>query len=504
MRKILLVSFSLAATFMVSCSSENEFTANNPPGAVTSWTVSVRATQDSITEIGEVSRTNRSLYFGGNNGRRNCVIWDTGDRVYVYKNEGDEPIGYLEPVETGQAETTLTGTLNADIAVNDKLYFYLPSRDMTYSNQDGTIARMSSSYMFQNTSADVTEAKANGGTLSLDDLHFTHTQTYVRFRLQDESGNRLHPTKLQFTAASGLLVKSKSHSGATTYFTEADPLTVETVTEDGEYPSEIFVSMVNDNGRNDTYRIKAWVGEDIYVGPTVALPAISTNGNLGNLVRQVRKTTAATTLGITDIPNHTFTGYAIEPTLEVKDGETTLTLNTDYSVAYTDNTNVGAATATITGLAESGATCTTPYLGTQDKTFNIVQATPVIEMSTTTMTLVNNATQNSQTRTVTRVFIDNNGNGTWDEGTDYDITALCTVTYSTGNDAVATANATSGQVTAAGFGTCTITATVAEAANWTSQTATYTVNVEQEVNGQNSVNPWDNGGSDTGGKIFVE
>lgn len=218
----------------------------------------------------------------------------------------------------------------------------------------------------------------------------------------------------------------------------------------------------------------------------------------------MKKTTAASTLTITAIPDRVFTGSAHEPTLEVKDGETTLTLDADYSVAYTDNVNAGTATATITGLAESGATCTTPYLGTQAKTFSIVQATPVIVMDATTMTLVNNGTQNTATRTVTRVFIDNNGNGTWDEGTDYDITGLCTVTYSTDNDAVATVNETSGLVTAAGFGTTTITATVVGATNWTSQTATYTVNVEQEVNGQNTVNPWTSGGEPEGGKIYVE
>ena len=221
----------------------------------------------------------------------------------------------------------------------------------------------------------------------------------------------------------------------------------------------------------------------------------------------MRKTTPTSTLIVAEIPNQTFTGSPIEPAVTVKDGEDALTLGTDYSVSYTNNVNVGTtAKVTITGLADALARAATKYLGTQDKTFQIVKATPVIEMDDATITLVNNTTQNSQTRTVTRVFIDNNGNGTWDEGTDYDITALCTVTYSTDNDAVATVNAATGQVTAAGFGTTTVTATVTEteATNWTTQTATYTVNVEQEVNGQNSVNPWSSGGDPEGGKIFVE
>ncbi len=67
---------------------------------------------------------------------------------------------------------------------------------------------------------------------------------------------------------------------------------------------------------------------------------------------------------IADIADQTYTGAAITPTLTVKDGETTLTLNTDYSVAYANNTNAGPATATITGKGN--------YTGTASKTFTII------------------------------------------------------------------------------------------------------------------------------------
>lgn len=67
---------------------------------------------------------------------------------------------------------------------------------------------------------------------------------------------------------------------------------------------------------------------------------------------------------IADIPDQTATGSAITPTLTVTYGGRTLVLNTDYSVAYTNNTAVGTATATITGIGD--------YTGTKAKTFNIV------------------------------------------------------------------------------------------------------------------------------------
>lgn len=42
---------------------------------------------------------------------------------------------------------------------------------------------------------------------------------------------------------------------------------------------------------------------------------------------------------IQTIADQTYTGEAIEPEIVVKDGETTLVLGTDYTVAYTNNTN---------------------------------------------------------------------------------------------------------------------------------------------------------------------
>ena len=70
---------------------------------------------------------------------------------------------------------------------------------------------------------------------------------------------------------------------------------------------------------------------------------------------------------IATIEDQTYTGAAITPALTVTDGETTLVLNTDYTVAYSDNTNAGTATATITGKGN--------YTGTASKTFTIGKAT---------------------------------------------------------------------------------------------------------------------------------
>ena len=52
---------------------------------------------------------------------------------------------------------------------------------------------------------------------------------------------------------------------------------------------------------------------------------------------------------IADIAAVTYDGTAHEPTPNVKYSGTNLTLNTDYTLSYTNNVNAGTATVTVTG-----------------------------------------------------------------------------------------------------------------------------------------------------------
>ena len=72
---------------------------------------------------------------------------------------------------------------------------------------------------------------------------------------------------------------------------------------------------------------------------------------------------------IEEIADSTYTGKAIKPNPTVTFGQTPieLTANTDYTVAYTNNVNVGKATFTITGKGN--------FKGTQSTYFNIVNKT---------------------------------------------------------------------------------------------------------------------------------
>lgn len=83
---------------------------------------------------------------------------------------------------------------------------------------------------------------------------------------------------------------------------------------------------------------------------------------------------------VSDIPDQTYTGSEIEPEIVVTDGETTLTLGTDYTVSYSGNTNAGTATVTIAGMGN--------YSGTIEKTFTITKATPTVTAPTAIADLV--------------------------------------------------------------------------------------------------------------------
>ena len=79
---------------------------------------------------------------------------------------------------------------------------------------------------------------------------------------------------------------------------------------------------------------------------------------------------------------YTYDGAAKEPIVTVKDGETTIPA-TEYSVSYTDNTNVGTATVTITNVTGN-------YSVSGSATFDITTADGTLTAPTAKSDLVYN------------------------------------------------------------------------------------------------------------------
>ena len=90
-----------------------------------------------------------------------------------------------------------------------------------------------------------------------------------------------------------------------------------------------------------------------------------TEGNVTRIAKQgiTVNPKALTANMVQPIASQTYTGSAIEPTVTVNVGKKTLTAGTDYTVTYKDNTNVGTATATVTGKGN--------YAGSVEIKFNI-------------------------------------------------------------------------------------------------------------------------------------
>ena len=115
-----------------------------------------------------------------------------------------------------------------------------------------------------------------------------------------------------------------------------------------------------------TYTVTRAAGEDVGTY-TITPSGEATQGNYtvtyqtGTFTITINRK-AVTAAMISAIAAQTYTGKEIKPTVTVKDGSTTLTSN-DYTVAYSNNTDPGTATVTVTGKGN--------YTGTATATFQI-------------------------------------------------------------------------------------------------------------------------------------
>ena len=136
-------------------------------------------------------------------------------------------------------------------------------------------------------------------------------------------------------------------------------------------------------------------------------------------------------------PEQVYNGSPLTPLPAVKDGTTTLIKDTDYTVSYSDNTNVGTASITITGKGN--------YTGSKNSTFTIKEDNNIAEKPTTSY--CSNTTYNGSSQTVTNnpgigyTFSNNTGtnagnytvtavlksNYKWSDDTTTNVTFICPI-----------------------------------------------------------------------------
>ncbi len=158
----------------------------------------------------------------------------------------------------------------------------------------------------------------------------------------------------------------------------------------------------------------------------------------------------------------TYTGSQINPTVTVKDGTKTLANGTDYTVAFSNNINVGTAKVTVTGKGN--------YTGTKTANYTINRAGGSVNLSTSSGTVIIGKT------------------------TTFTASGTGALSVSSSNTGVATASISGGTVTVTGkgVGSATITVTSAVATNYNQASKTYSISVkidESNITIGSGINP---------------
>ena len=184
--------------------------------------------------------------------------------------------------------------------------------------------------------------------------------------------------KLYMGAEAPVTVKAGIHGNVSVDPTQAIPAQTVTITAtpaDGYYieVGNITVEKTINGGSAQAPGLKAdgpGVGQfvtDIQAGeaPNTFTFAMPESPYGAKVSAEFQKGTLITAEMIQPIGDQVYdNGNAITPAIIVKDGETTLVEGTDYIVVYSDNTNVGQATVTVTGKGK--------YYGDAIAHFNIV------------------------------------------------------------------------------------------------------------------------------------
>jgi len=168
----------------------------------------------------------------------------------------------------------------------------------------------------------------------------TYSGTLTGTELNALAGKTLQPA---YTITYDLAGGSVATANPTTYTIESAAITLNSPTREG-------------------YSFAGWTGTGLDAATTTVTIAHGSSGDR-SYTATWKKLLTNTDITVT-IPSMEWTGSALTPTITVKDGETTLTETTDYTVSLpVGRTNSGDYTVTLTGAGN--------YDGTTTETFTI-------------------------------------------------------------------------------------------------------------------------------------
>lgn len=251
MKRFSFSSVMLAVAALWGCSTADDLSSSSERVWSTSFVASKLGIEiEDINNLDDsIGDNTRSLFIGGQTGTRFIKLWDDYDEVKAYKD--GVYVGTLKPTETGDKYSTLRGALSGSYSIGDELTLYMPSEDIDYTGQDGTIGNMSRYFDYM--MATVNVLSTDGANVTTEEVSFASRQGYLLLKFRDESDKLLHVSQVILRAPSGKLVASRALDGTTVYTDELVinvPKEYKTI---DDYQFDIYIAVLNENTAKEAY-----------------------------------------------------------------------------------------------------------------------------------------------------------------------------------------------------------------------------------------------------------
>ena len=302
------------------------------------------------TWTGNASSVYMNAYVTSYNGKKNFTITFT-----------IEPIVNVTGITLSETAASMTVggetlTLTATVAPDDAT-----DKTVTWTTSDASVATVADGVVTAVGAGIATiTATANDGSGVTGTCTVTVTDPATKYNLTKADGSEAHGT-VEFTVGGNAVDKAKKDDVVTVSVTPAEGYSTKDVTVRAYTSWEDASDVLTGGGDNPG------LVSDINVTKNETDGTWSFTMPEANVWVVVTYTKNLQDSWIQAIADQTWTGSAIEPTIEVKDGETTLTLNTDYTVAYSNNVETGTATVTVTGTGNYSGTATANFTIVADK-----------------------------------------------------------------------------------------------------------------------------------------
>ena len=336
----------------------------------TTFTINVKTVSDPTVTLSEDSYT-----YDGTEKEPTVTVKD-GETIIP----ADEyTVSYSDNTNVGTATVTITDNEDGNYIVNGSTTFTINAKIVS----DPTIILGESSYTYDGTAKEPTVTVKDGDTIIPADeytvsyINNTNAGTATVTITDKEDGNYIVSGSTTFTIAPKTVSDPTVTLSEDSYIYDGTAKEPTVTVKDGEtiIPVDEYTVSYDDNTNVGTATVTI---KDKEGGNYIVSGSTTFTINV--------KTVSNPTVTLSE-DSYTYDGTEKEPTVTVKDGETIISAD-EYTVSYSDNTNVGTATVTITDKEDGN------YIVSGSTTFTIAPKTisaPTISLSPSSYSYDGNA-----------------------------------------------------------------------------------------------------------------